>query len=121
MNEEIEYNSFEELNSNQTSALEAIGFEEDSHDCCHNHYISYDWSELSDIDYIGVKTAWELIGYNEQNWMNISLQELIPPYDDYDWDELPQGTSYHQLLSTIYFPSNPKICIVIFLLFTLCK
>ena len=89
VNEEIEYNSFEELNSNQTSALEAIGFEEDSHDCCHNHYISYDWSELSDIDYIGVKTAWELIGYNEQNWMNISLQELIPPYDDYDWDELP--------------------------------
>jgi len=91
VNDELEYKAWSELTVNQTVTLNFIGFHPDSHDCCHGHYISHDWSDFeNDAQYADVKATWELLGYNEDNWSTVDLQNLIPPYGSMSWEELPE-------------------------------
>lgn len=80
--EDFESISFDELDDLEREALEMIGFDEDSHDCCHGHYEGYDWSDFSDNP--EVKEAWRLLGYNKVKWdlgRSTDFEEL-------SWDEL---------------------------------
>jgi len=100
VNDEIEYAKFSALTEEQRSLMEFIGFNADSHDCCHGHYVAYDWAEFDDPKFAGVKAAWELLGYNEDIWSTVDLDSLIPPYGDMEWDDLPdevQSAAFNDL------------------------
>ena len=90
VNAPIEYTSFADLAKNQQDVLAFIGFDSDSHDCCHGHYTSHAWSDFSDAKYARVKAAWELLGYDETSWVSIDLQSIIAPYGGVSWDSLPE-------------------------------
>ena len=84
LNENIELISFDGLGQDEQIALTTVGFDEESHDCCHGHYQDYDWSDFDGVDYDGVKRAWGLLGYNQGTWD----LGLATEFDDYFWDEL---------------------------------
>jgi len=86
INEGIEYIAFLELKKQEMSALQDLGFDEDSHDCCHGHYEGYDWSDFATADFDGVRAAWGSIGYDEIAWTTDMLTEFY----DYWWDELSE-------------------------------
>lgn len=53
----------------QKTALYALGYtEEDMFDCCANHYEDYDWDELLEPEYTSELQAYEMLGYDEDNW-----------------------------------------------------
>lgn len=83
-NEDLEMTSFEDLLGTVRNALESIGFDEDSHDCCQVHYEDYDWSDFSGSDMADVKSAWILLGFNQRKWDNGASGD----FDDFDWDDL---------------------------------
>jgi len=79
---ESENIAFSELKSTSQDTLKTLGFDEDKHDCCNGHYLSYFWNELHDE----AREAWELLGYNEEMWESGGFSK----YDEYDWDDLPR-------------------------------
>jgi len=83
----IEEQYFSGLDITIQKSLESIGFTEDKHDCCQNHYTSYDWEDFDpEYGFGEVLDAWVKLGYDEELWASGGASM----YDEYDWDELPQ-------------------------------
>jgi len=86
INQAIEKTSFVTLTEDERDALEIIGFNEDSHDCCHGHYEDYSWADFDIEGYEWVKYAWETFGYNQTTWDNGVLLESVDQF----WDDLTE-------------------------------
>lgn len=79
--------SFEGLTETQRGGLLNLGFDEDRHDCCQNHYNDYDWSDFDPNDGYGpVLQALKALGYNEIMWQN----SIAAAYERFGWDDLPE-------------------------------
>lgn len=67
-------------------SLRALGYDDDSHDCCNNHYADYDWADFDLAEgYGSVLTTFQALGYTQTLWD--SGASVV--YDDFWWDELP--------------------------------
>lgn len=88
----IEALSFDSLTDAQRDGLTGLlGFDEDRHDCCQNHYDDYDWSDLDPADGYGpVLKALGTLGYNEIMWQN----DVAAAYDRFGWDNLPDDVRW---------------------------
>ena len=88
INEDIENVKFDDINITRQEALRFLGFDQSSHDCCHSHYKTYDWNDFTE-EFVEVKRALELIGYNETNWERRGDDGFYTLYDGMLWDDLP--------------------------------
>lgn len=83
----VEAMSFSTLTDEQQAGLSDIGFNEDKHDCCLNHYNDYDWSDFDpEYGFQTVLDALETLGYNEVMWQN----SIAAAYERFGWDDLPE-------------------------------
>lgn len=96
----VDLTNFESLATAAQNNLEAMGYDEDRHDCCNGHYSGYAWSDFDESKgYKGVKDALIALGHDENSWTN----GLPRRYDDSYWDELPldvQQLAYDELCYT---------------------
>merc|ERR1712224_741487 len=90
----LEYTRYGELEDEQRQLLETLGFNEESHDCCHSHFNTFEWAELATPDYSLVVSALVLLGYNEDNWNNRTKTGKSPMFEDTPWDSLPIGIKF---------------------------
>lgn len=88
---DLELKSFGLLTEDQRDGLIDLGFNEDQHDCCQNHFYDYYWSEFDPADGYGtVLEAWQTLGYNEQMWND----GTVAPESELYWDDLPLEMQY---------------------------
>jgi len=81
----IEELAFESLEDLERNGLRDLGFTEAKHDCCHNHYNDYGWSDFIIYEMNEELQAYEIMGYNEETWENGGDSN----YEDIAWDDLP--------------------------------
>lgn len=92
---EFETTSFDSLNGGVKGKYEQMGFEEDTFDCCLNHYDFYDWADFAGEDFVEVREALEILGYNKNKWDN----DVALEFDDNTWDSL--SPEYQEALSEL--------------------
>ena len=82
----VEATAFEDLEKFVKSGLRDLGFTEDKHDCCHNHYTAYAWDEFISEGMDDVLAAYEMIGYDKDKWDSGASTD----FEEFDWDQLPR-------------------------------
>jgi len=82
----INAKAFSSLASEDTDALKQLGYDENSHDCCSNHYSEYDWSDFdAKGDDKELVDALKILGYDKETWNG----GLPTKYDEVEWDDTP--------------------------------
>jgi len=96
----VDQTRFGALDEHVQLKLELLGYDEDKHDCCNNHYEDYDWEDFDIDDGLGmVLAALELIGYDETTW---NAEDGVSEYEDYTWEELPREIQFAATYSLCY-------------------
>lgn len=86
----IELSKFEDLDRGTQRNLQKIGFTAKTHDCCNNHYSSYDWEDFDATKGNGIMDALSRLGYSRERWNNGDGSQ----FDGVSWKELPPDVQY---------------------------
>ena len=90
------WNPIEELSweskdvSKVHSRLERLGYEEDSWDCCINHYYDYDWADFESWGYTEQILALEHLGWTQETY-DASDPDDLPDTEFLQWKELTES------------------------------
>lgn len=84
----VEKTRFEELGRDVREGLaDLLGFDEDRHDCCQNHYEDYDWTELD----VSQREALSVLGHDEETWRDDEDEDdRRPTSSSRVWDDLSE-------------------------------
>lgn len=67
--------------------LKRLGYEEDSWDCCINHYEDYEWADFEIWEFTEQIAAIEALGWTEDSWESTNESDW-PDTESMTWDEL---------------------------------
>lgn len=73
---------------NNLDVVIAMGYNQERWDCHINHYGGYSWDEL---DQVGVKVHYRVLGWTQNSWENDPEGLLVPASETTLWDSLSQA------------------------------
>lgn len=75
--------------------LNAMGYDEDSWDCCISHYYEYTWEDFVNWNYTEQKQAHEALGWTEESFGSTN-HTLYPESEGQTWEQL---SGYQQFMA----------------------